>query len=91
MSGVLFLKELYIKQQNVFRYMVFQYFVPERHLSTNITHRSYAVKNVTADKLAEINIYWPVILMAPCIIDFLGANGLLGPVGGRGPWTLLGP
>jgi hypothetical protein len=29
--------------------------------------------------------------MALCIIDFIGANGLLGPVGGRGPWTLLGP
>jgi hypothetical protein len=53
MSGVLFLKELHIKQPNIFRYMVFQYFVPERHLSTTITHRSYAVRNVTADKLAE--------------------------------------
>ncbi len=29
-----------------------------------------------------ITIYWPMILMAPCIIDFIGANGLLGPVGG---------
>jgi hypothetical protein len=29
--------------------------------------------------------------MAPCIIDFIGAIALLGPVGGRGPWTLLGP
>jgi hypothetical protein len=29
--------------------------------------------------------------MAPCIIDFIGANGICGPVGGRGPWTLLGP
>jgi hypothetical protein len=28
--------------------------------------------------------------MGPCIIDFIGANGLCGPVGGRGPWTLLG-
>ncbi len=27
--------------------------------------------------------------MAPCIIDFIGANALIGPVGGRGPWTLL--
>ncbi len=35
--------------------------------------------------------YWPMILMALCIIDFIGANGLLGAVGGRGPWTLLGP
>ncbi len=32
-----------------------------------------------------------MILMAPCIINFIGANALLGPVGGRGPWTLLGP
>ncbi len=32
--------------------------------------------------------YWPLILMALCIIDFIGANGLLRPVGGRGPWTL---
>ncbi len=32
-----------------------------------------------------------MIFMAPCIIDFIGANGLRGPVGGRGPWTLLGP
>jgi hypothetical protein len=31
-----------------------------------------------------------MILMVPCIIDFIGANGLCGPVGGRGPWTLLG-
>ncbi len=23
-----------------------------------------------------------------CIIDFIGGNGLLGRVGGRGPWTL---
>jgi hypothetical protein len=38
-----------------------------------------------------LTIYWPMILMAPCIIDFIGANALLGPVGGRGPWTLLGP
>jgi hypothetical protein len=29
-----------------------------------------------------------MILMAPCIIDFIGANALLGPEGGRGPWTL---
>jgi hypothetical protein len=32
-----------------------------------------------------------MILMAPCIIDFIGANALLGPVGGRGPghsWAL---
>ena len=28
--------------------------------------------------------------MALCIIDFIGANAFLGPVGGRGPWTLLG-
>ena len=26
--------------------------------------------------------YWPMILMALCIIDFIGANALLGPVGG---------
>jgi hypothetical protein len=26
-----------------------------------------------------------MILMAPCIIDFIGANALLGPVVGRGP------
>ncbi len=38
-----------------------------------------------------ITIYWPMILLAPCIIDFIGPNGLRGPVGGRGPWTLLGP
>jgi serine/threonine protein kinase len=31
------------------------------------------------------------VLIAPCIIGFIGANALLGPVGGRGPWTLLGP
>jgi hypothetical protein len=30
-------------------------------------------------------------LCALCIIDFIGGNGLLGQVGGRGPWTLLGP
>ncbi len=35
--------------------------------------------------------YWPMILMALCIIDFIEAYALLGPVGGRGPWTLLGP
>jgi hypothetical protein len=32
-----------------------------------------------------------MILMAPCIIDFIGANGLRGPVGGGGPghsWAL---
>ncbi len=29
--------------------------------------------------------YWPLILMALCIIDFIGANGLLGSVWGRGP------
>ncbi len=32
-----------------------------------------------------------MILMGPCIIDFIGGNGLRGQVGGRGPWTLLGP
>ncbi len=32
-----------------------------------------------------------MILMAPCIIDFIRANALLGLVGGRGPWTLPGP
>jgi hypothetical protein len=37
-----------------------------------------------------ITIYWPVILMCPCIKDFIGGNGLQGWVGGRGPWTLLG-
>jgi hypothetical protein len=26
-----------------------------------------------------------MILMAPCIKDFIGANALLGPVGGGGP------
>jgi hypothetical protein len=35
-----------------------------------------------------------MILMAPCIIDFIGANALLGPVGGgRSPghsWALKG-
>jgi serine/threonine protein kinase len=31
------------------------------------------------------------VLIALCIIDFIGANVLLGPVGGRGPWTLLDP
>ncbi len=36
-----------------------------------------------------ITIYWPMILMCPCIIDFIGGNGLQGWVGGRGPWTLL--
>ncbi len=32
-----------------------------------------------------------MILMAPCIIDFIGAKGLLGAVGGGGPghsWAL---
>ncbi len=32
-----------------------------------------------------------MILLAPCIIDFIGANGLRGSVGGRGPghsWAL---
>jgi hypothetical protein len=38
-----------------------------------------------------LTIYWPMILMCPCIIDFIGGNGLQGWVGGRGPWTLLGP
>ncbi len=36
-------------------------------------------------------VYWPLILMALCIIDFIGANGLLGPVGGRGPRSVQGP
>jgi hypothetical protein len=34
-----------------------------------------------------------MILMAPCIIDCIGANALLGPVGGGGPghsWPLIG-
>jgi hypothetical protein len=31
------------------------------------------------------------ILMALSIIDFIGANGLLGPVGWRGPWTVDTP
>ncbi len=30
-------------------------------------------------------------LLKGYLIDFIGANGLLGSVGGRGPWTLLGP
>jgi hypothetical protein len=38
-----------------------------------------------------LTIYWPMILMCPCIIDFIGRNGLRGQVGDRGPWTLLGP
>ncbi len=38
-----------------------------------------------------LTIYLFMILMAPCIIDFIGANALLGPVKGREPWTLLGP
>jgi hypothetical protein len=25
-----------------------------------------------------ITIYWPMILMCPCIIDFIGGNGLQG-------------
>ncbi len=29
--------------------------------------------------------YWPLILMCPCIIDFIGGNVLLGWVGGGGP------
>ncbi len=35
-----------------------------------------------------------MILMAPCIIDFIWANALLGPVGGGGPghsWALKWP
>ncbi len=35
----------------------------------------------------DITIYWPMIPMCPCIIDFIGGNGLRGRVGGRGPWT----
>ncbi len=31
--------------------------------------------------------YWPLILMALCIIDFIGGNGLLGRVGRREPWV----
>jgi hypothetical protein len=37
-----------------------------------------------------LTIYWPMILMCPCIIDFIGANGLRGR-GGGGPghsWAL---
>jgi hypothetical protein len=26
----------------------------------------------------KITIYWPMILMCPCIIDFIGGNGLQG-------------
>ena len=37
---------------------------------------------------STITIYWPMILMCPSIIDFIGGNGLQGWVGGRGPWTL---
>ncbi len=33
----------------------------------------------------------PMILMAPCIIDFIGANGLRGPVGGKGALDTPGP
>ncbi len=32
-----------------------------------------------------------MILMAPCIIDFIGANALLGPVGGGGEGALDTP
>ncbi len=47
--------------------------------------------DIALTRSAIITIFWPMILMAMCIIDFIGANALLGPVGGRGPWTLLGP
>ncbi len=33
--------------------------------------------------------YLPMILMSPCIIDFIEANALLGPVGGGGPGHAL--
>jgi hypothetical protein len=32
-----------------------------------------------------------MILRAPCIIDFIGANGLLGSVGGEGALDTPGP
>jgi hypothetical protein len=32
-----------------------------------------------------------MILMALCIIDFIGANALLGPVGGGGPSNTFAP
>jgi hypothetical protein len=32
-----------------------------------------------------------MILMAPCIIDFIGENGLHGPVGGEGALDTPGP
>jgi hypothetical protein len=32
-----------------------------------------------------------MILMAPRIIDFIGANALLGPVGGKGALDTPGP
>jgi hypothetical protein len=32
-----------------------------------------------------------MILRAPCIIDFIGANGLLGAVGGEGALDTPGP
>jgi hypothetical protein len=32
-----------------------------------------------------------MIVMAPCIIDFIGANALLGPVGGEGALDTPGP
>ncbi len=46
---------------------------------------------LTPVRSPEITIYWPLILMCPCLIDFIGGNGLRGWVGGRGPWTLLCP
>ncbi len=32
-----------------------------------------------------MDLLQPMILMAPCIIDFIWANALLGPVGGGDP------
>jgi hypothetical protein len=51
----------------------------------------YFLRNKSLDCEQVLTIYWPMILMCPCIIDFIGGNGLRGQAGGRGPWTLLGP
>jgi hypothetical protein len=38
-----------------------------------------------------ITIYSPMILPSPRLPHFIGGKALHGGVGGRGPWTLLGP
>ncbi len=70
------------------RFLVLRYFI---HIILYCYIRARG-RHQTLTGTELLTIYWPMILMAPCTIDFIGANALLGPVrgGGGGPGPLNG-